>query len=117
MSILPLGTPTISMPTLQSASLPESVQPPKVAPVAEAGNTGMAGDQQQLDEAIAMLNQGLQAWSTNLRFRLEDGSNQIVIQVVDVETGEVVRQVPSEDVLHMSQALGKLRDLSFRATA
>lgn len=117
MSISPLAAPAISMPTLQGASLPEAVQPPKVAPVSESGAAGMSSGQDQLDEAVAMLNQGLKAWSTNLRFRVDDDSGQVVIQVIDVETGKVVRQIPSDDVLHMSQALGKLRDLSFRASA
>lgn len=77
----------------------------------------MAPNHEQLEAAVTSLNKGLQAWSTNLRFRLEDGSNQVVIQVIDVETGDVVRQVPSEEILHMSQELGKLRDLAFHAQA
>ena len=41
----------------------------------------------------------------NLSFRVDQGSGRTVITVVDATTKEVIRQIPSEDVLAMSRAL------------
>ena len=35
----------------------------------------------------------------------------MVTKVIDVESGEVIRQMPSEEVVRFSKALGKLQGL------
>lgn len=89
----------------------------RVTPAVEAQGAGTQPDDDELNNAVRDLNSRLSAWSTNLRFELDEDTSRVVVQVVDIETGDVVRQIPSEEVLHMSKMLGKLRDLSFHVSA
>ncbi len=51
------------------------------------------------------LNDTMAAAQRNLSFRVDERSGRTVITVVDALTKEVIRQIPSEEVLAMSRAL------------
>jgi len=100
---------------------PEVTQTPAVPAVAAAQNGAFDANAnpnpENLEQAVATLNQGLRAWSTSLRFQIDEEANRVVIQVVDADTGEIVRQIPADEALALSREMGKLRDLAFRASA
>jgi flagellar protein FlaG len=51
---------------------------------------------------IEKLNDYLRQNSRNLQFRYDDSSGRTVITVIDAGTGDVVRQIPSEELLAMA---------------
>lgn len=112
----------LNLPAQQSAVQPvvptvAVVPTQEVAPAVEVRDARLQPDDQELDHALRELNDKLQAWSTNLRFEVDEDTSKVVVQVVDVATGDVIRQIPSEEVLNMSKALGELRDLAFHTSA
>ncbi len=52
-----------------------------------------------------MLPEYFQIRDARLRFQKDDQSGKWVAQVVDVETGEVLRQVPPEELRRIAAAL------------
>jgi flagellar protein FlaG len=60
---------------------------------------------QDLESALRKLNDTMAAAQRNLSFRVDKGSGRTVITVVDTATKEVIRQIPSEEVLVVSRAL------------
>jgi len=60
---------------------------------------------QDLERAMRKLNESMAAAQRNLSFRIDAGSGRTVITVVDASTHEVIRQIPSEEVLAVSRAL------------
>lgn len=117
MSITPLNLPA-QQATMQPIAPSVAVTPPmEVVPAAEVKDARLQPDDRELEQALRGLNEKLRAWSTNLRFEVDDDTSRVVVQVVDSATGEVVRQIPSEEVLNMSKALGKLQDLAFHTSA
>lgn len=60
---------------------------------------------EELDETISQLNDSLQNVQRNLEFSIDKEVGQIVINVRDRETDEIVRQIPSEDVLELAKNL------------
>ena len=60
---------------------------------------------QELERAMRKLNESMAAAQRNLTFRVDEGSGRTVITVVDTATHEVIRQIPSEEVLAVSRAL------------
>jgi flagellar protein FlaG len=60
---------------------------------------------QDLERALRKLNETMAAAQRNLSFRIDKGSGRTVITVVDAATKEVIRQIPSEEVLAVSQAI------------
>jgi len=64
-----------------------------------------AAASQDLEHALRKLNETMAASQRNLSFRVDEGSGRTVITVVDASTKEVIRQIPSEEVLVLSRAL------------
>lgn len=59
-------------------------------------------------EAVHAAAQRLEAYlrsvGRELRFQIDDESGQIVVSVLDAETGERIRQIPSEELLRLARA-------------
>lgn len=60
---------------------------------------------EELDETITQLNDSLQNVQRNLEFSIDKEIGQIVINVKDRETDEIIRQIPSEEVLELAKNL------------
>ncbi|MEL7537866.1 MAG: flagellar protein FlaG [Pseudomonadota bacterium] len=56
-------------------------------------------DSAQLAELVEALNSKAANIARQLRFQFDDDANTSVIQVYDRETDELIRQIPSEEVL------------------
>jgi flagellar protein FlaG len=59
-----------------------------------------------LAAAVSKLNHRLAEAQRQLSFRIDESSGRTVITVVDAATNEVVRQIPSEEVLALARAAG-----------
>ena len=66
-------------------------------------------DHQHLQAAVEAANKFLQPVARNLQFSIDKGSGKTIVKVIDTETDKVVRQIPSEEMLAISRALGKLK--------
>ena len=55
--------------------------------------------------------------NTNLRFRVDEASGRIVVSVVDKETNQVVRHIPSEEVMKLARVMDRLQGLLFNGKA
>ena len=60
---------------------------------------------QDLERALRRLNDSMAAAQRNLSFRIDKGSGRTVITVLDAATKEVIRQIPSEEVLAVARAI------------
>lgn len=99
--IAPIGAATGTHPRLESAPNRElaeanrssdgKVQPNggKIMPVEESKKLN-------LGKLASVLNQASRSIGRDLRFRVNMDSGQAVIQVLDRETGEIIREVPPE---------------------
>ncbi len=77
------------------------------APDAASGNgsAGEASASANLEQALQDLSGYVQNVQRNLQFDVDDASGHTVIRVVDSETDEVIRQIPSEEVLALARHL------------
>jgi flagellar protein FlaG len=69
-----------------------------------------------LAEAIDRLNEQMRENGRDLAFRLDEKVDRTVITVRHAETGEVVRQIPSEDVLNLAHSMEDIKGLLFNET-
>ena len=58
-----------------------------------------------LDKALEQLNSSMQPWATGLRFDVDPDTQRIVLTLVDNESGDVIRTVPSEAVLAVAKMI------------
>jgi len=57
------------------------------------------------ERALAQLNDFLKSQQQQLEFSMDKATRRIVLRVIDTSSGQVIRQVPSEDWLHLAQTL------------
>jgi flagellar protein FlaG len=70
-------------------------------------------ESEQVHRAAETINRQLQTVAPNLRFSVDEDTGKTVVRVVDTGTGEIIRQVPSEEVLAISRSLDRLQGLLF----
>ncbi|MCT4605063.1 MAG: flagellar protein FlaG [Marinisporobacter sp.] len=61
--------------------------------------------EKQLIKAIESSNKDLKMHNKSLHFSIHEKTKQIMVQVIDDDTEEVVREIPSEKVLDMVAAM------------
>lgn len=68
-------------------------------------------DRPTLDAVKKAADQGnslLQAVNRNLQFKVDDSTKELVVKIVDSESGELVRQIPSEEMLAFIKRMQEL---------
>ncbi|WP_162418126.1 flagellar protein FlaG [Candidatus Thiodiazotropha endoloripes] len=84
---------------------PKSSEPVKISPKQDqALEEKSAIDPSELASKVENLNQLV---SRDLEFSVDDETGQQVLRVIDSETGKVIRQVPSDQILHVISQVQK----------
>lgn len=71
---------------------------------------------ENLAEAIEQINKQLANSGRNLGISMDEVLNRPVVKVVNTQTGELVRQIPSEAVVKVAHTLEALKGLLYDAT-
>ena len=72
---------------------------------------------QQLEQAVEQLNRHFAEARTDLKFSIEKDLGVVVVAVVDSRDGTVLRQIPSEEALHIARTLDRQARGLIEATA
>ena len=104
-------------------AVPDRVAP-KVAPEklkSQADNT-KAATMNELNEnyadfkkAVVEINKALEKIPTTLAFQVDEVSNRFIVNVADISTGELIRQIPGDAVLRIARQLESLKGIIFDA--
>ena len=70
-----------------------------------------------LREVVAAADRAVKALQNSVELSLDSQSGQPIVRVVDTETGELIRQIPTEEVLELRRALDRIAGLLIRRTA
>ena len=65
-------------------------------------------DAETVKKAVDQGNTLLQAVRRNLQFKVDDATQETVVKIVDSDSGEVVRQIPSEEMLAFVKRMKEL---------
>lgn len=71
----------------------------------------------ELQEALEEVSKAVAPMTQSLQFSLDKESGRTVVKVMDTDTNEVIRQIPSEEVLAISKAVDKLKGLLIKQQA
>ncbi|HBC24314.1 MAG TPA: flagellar biosynthesis protein FlaG [Pseudomonas sp.] len=72
---------------------------------------------ESLGEALSSIKSFVHSIRRDLNFDLDDASGKMVVKVTDRATGEIVRQIPTEEALRLAESLEEARSLLFKAQA
>lgn len=63
--------------------------------------------------AVMEINRALEKIPTTLAFQVDETSKRFVVNVADISTGELIRQIPGDAVLRIARQLESLKGLIF----
>ena len=72
---------------------------------------------EQIRKALEALKQAVPIKSSALQFSLDESSGQAIARVVDSETGELIRQIPSKELMEIAHAIDKMQGMLLKQKA
>lgn len=67
---------------------------------------------EQLQKAVEAMKQTIETKAPNsLAFSIDDSTGKTVVRISDAQTGEMIRQIPSEEMLEIARSLDKLQGM------
>lgn len=85
----------------------ENIQAPTTTPVADQAKPV---PKVELDRLVAQVNDFAKKFNRELQFDVDDELGRTVIRVVDKESGELIRQIPTDDFLAIAKQLKKFSE-------
>ncbi|ANI02457.1 flagellar biosynthesis protein FlaG [Pseudomonas putida SJTE-1] len=74
-----------------------------------------SNDAEKVKSAVSEIEKFLSATRRNLEFSTDEESGKIVVKVIASETGELIRQLPSEEALRIAHNLSDVNSILFDA--
>ena len=100
--------------TARAASMPGDVSaiPGKADMRSKAGEADQPSVK-QVQQSLEDINKVLNGFSISVQFQLDPDYKELIVRVVDQDTGKLIRQIPTEEVVKMSKAMDNLKGLLF----
>jgi len=109
---------------VDTSSVPASGLPAKAAPVPPSVQSlpvkqpeSPPADTDALKNAVKAANAAVRPLSNSLEFSIDQDSGRTVVRIYDASTRQLVRQLPSEEMLAIARALDKLQGMLIRDQA
>lgn len=74
-------------------------------------------DREKLELATQSVREFVKPINSNLEFSVNDETGQLVVKIIDRATKEVIRQMPSEEMLSIAKTLDSIKGLFVQQTA
>ena len=109
-----LSVVNISRPNLNQEAdrLPEAED--QSLPVEGKNQPQVVQQSADIREAVSEINDFVQSVQRDLSFNLDEASGHTVIKVIDRDSGDLIRQIPSEEVLAIADHLRSVRENSVK---
>lgn len=105
-----------SAPDVKSQSA-ESAVPVAVVTAQAVQQAAAMPSAEEVKQSVEKINKTIHAMNSNLQFSVDEDTKKNVVKVVDMQTKDVIRQIPSPEVLAIAKALDKLQGLLVRDKA
>lgn len=114
-----LASPAVQpSPDRVSAENTSKVAAPSVQVAATAVQAvSPAEERQKVKQAVEQVNKAVPSFSHNLQFSVDEDTNKNIVRVVDTESGELIRQIPAQEIIEIAKALDKLQGMIIRQKA
>jgi flagellar protein FlaG len=115
MAIESMGAATANV--VQPSQQPQQAQqvkrepveaPQKSERVQQQAKETQAVSAEKLDAAIDRLNQMMESSQRSLSFSVDKTSDKVVVEVRDLTTDKVIRQIPNEEALEFAESLDRM---------
>ncbi|MEO8163843.1 MAG: flagellar protein FlaG [Betaproteobacteria bacterium] len=79
--------------------------------------TANVPDREQLKKAVDSANSALKTISSELEFAIDASTSKTVVRVIDSATQQVIRQIPSEEMLAIARSVDRMQGLLLKQKA
>ena len=90
----------------QHAQTQQTPQPAPAAPTADLQKETLA--------RIAKAVEQIQSQTSAIEFKIDNTNHQVIVQIVNRATGELIRQIPPEEVLNIQSRLAQYNGVLFK---
>jgi len=80
-------------------------------------STSAVSQEQAVQESVDKLNEFISPYVTSLQFSVDKDLGKVVVKIMDNETKEVIKQIPSKEILALTKALSKVSGLFLKQEA
>ena len=81
----------------------------------ETGAADQEAVRERLEDSVSQLKDLVQSVQRDLQFSIDDFSGRTVITVLDSKTEEIIRQIPSDEVLALAKNIASMKGVLFSA--
>lgn len=109
-----------------SATTAKATNNPQSAPVKSLNNTqntaldkrkAAAEEDKEVARATEALKKAVEPMTDSLQFSVDKESGRTVVTIIDNKTKEVIRQLPSKEMLELAKSLDRMQGLLFHGKA
>jgi flagellar protein FlaG len=84
----------------------------------QSGQAPAGPERAQVEDAVAKVKVQIQSISSNsLDFSIDDNSGKTIVRVTDRESGELIRQIPSQEMLEIARSMDRLQGILVKQKA
>jgi flagellar protein FlaG len=86
-------------------------------PVAGEESPESQGGLEKLRAAVEKIQEFVSSTASDIEFSIDEESGRTIVKVIDRETEDVIRQIPSQEMLDLAKALDRLQGLLIKQKA
>ena len=112
----PAAATRVGAPDRQRESV-NAVRTDSQATQTNASQNAKEPSKEELTKAVEKIQKFVSNTASDIQFSLDEDSGMTVVKVIDRSTKDVIRQIPSKEMLELAQALERLQGLLIRQKA
>jgi len=66
---------------------------------------------EEIHKDLEMINEQLKSSNSSLQFIVDDKSNDVIVRIIDRDSGEVIRQIPPESIVRLRDSMKDMSGL------
>lgn len=111
------GTDASQVKQMDAAQNRSSSSEPVATQTRSAVGQSPEAEREKLQAAVSDIQGFVQSVRRDINFNLDEDSGRVVINVTEATSGDVIRQIPSEEALRLAENLSEIRSVLFEAEA
>lgn len=102
--------------TREALPAPHSVGPAATPQTSQSGHpdpTSQPVNRGTLESTVARVQRSVEQFNSSLKIEIDPDSKQVIVKVLNDQSGEVIRQIPAEQMIEIARRLDASQALLF----
>jgi flagellar protein FlaG len=89
----------------------ETQAPPLPAQHAESDQNKSAVDRKAVEQTVAKIQEAIGSANASLKIEIDPDTDRIIVKVLDDQSGEIIRQIPSQEMVEIAKRLDTMQGI------